>query len=296
MADEKARRRNSMPDVNKIVDEIEAGKTSKPKLQRCNTERFTPISFINKSKKEEEGLLAEATEFEGSDSEDSFELEDKYYSDNGNLTPEGERKVRRHERKKEEKKLKAERKKLRRRNFGGIFGNTARRAAFTKYLVEHMSSIQKVREIIPHLILDDRVSCQYLHPDRPGILTIQPGGYFRFYDYETEIMYLSSFKYCSEYQLQAQQSIKLSYITWSTRRINRIYLKKKTIQRITDELIRANAPKAMSPNIARLRGLGVGVGPGAVGTMRRTSSHDPRLNGGRGGARAGVGAGAANKR
>jgi len=128
-----------------------------------------------------------------------------------------------------------------------LFGRDANEKRLVRLLSQTMVSVTKVRELMPYLLCDDHIAGQVI--DDKGIYRIYPGGYFRFYDPDSDTMYLSSFKLPAQYQMYRVFGNKFPYIQWSVPRINALYISNKVNERICKELEDEKRPSNPTPTL-----------------------------------------------
>lgn len=111
-----------------------------------------------------------------------------------------------------------------------------------KAFTAKFKSITKVRGLMPYLLEDDRIGCEYLvmdPQDDTKVIDIKvlTGGYFRFYNPDEDMIYLSPFKRSMQLGLIPYAGERnLKYLKWKVSSIGKLYIKPATEERIKNEL------------------------------------------------------------
>jgi hypothetical protein len=117
-----------------------------------------------------------------------------------------------------------------------LFEKAASDHRFLQELAAKFQSTTKVAKLIPLLLEDDRIACEYADTDKKTGLTnglkLLAGGYFRFYNPEEGMLYLSPFKKSVQLGLLHAFGKKFSYLEWRVTKINAIYIKNSAFDRV----------------------------------------------------------------
>lgn len=127
--------------------------------------------------------------------------------------------------------------------------------------------ITKVSGIIPYLLEDDRVACEYVTGalqtrsagsnavSHIGCFRLLTGGYFRYYSQSDDTIHLSSFKRPAEIGLRSiVGSKKIEDLVWKVTSINRMFIKTSVEDRIKRQLLPTagmSLPLTLSPMMPR---------------------------------------------
>lgn len=116
-------------------------------------------------------------------------------------------------------------------------------------------SAEKVPKVIPHLLEDDRIACEYMASEKDGVKLLV-GGYFRYYDPEDDMIYFSRYKKPAQVGLLAALGSKrVFYNTWRVSAIRMFYIKISTENRIKAAVLEAKSTVRHSTSAGNLTAL-----------------------------------------
>ena len=113
-----------------------------------------------------------------------------------------------------------------------IFERDACDERLAQTLSGKFKGVSKVASLIPYLLEDDRIACQYADPESPTGFKFLTGGYFRFYKADEGMIYLSAFKRPMQLALLTTFNKPMAYHKWAVGLINFLYIRESTEKRV----------------------------------------------------------------
>lgn len=121
-----------------------------------------------------------------------------------------------------------------------IFGREAKESMRKAYLAEKCVGISKnVRKIAEHLLLDDRLYCDYAKEKErldDEEVTVIYTGFFRGYDPTEDAIFVSPYTDSTELGLLKIASKKIGLLKWSVEKVKCLYIEKPVEERIVERL------------------------------------------------------------
>lgn len=131
-----------------------------------------------------------------------------------------------------------------------------------------MEGMAMKRSLIPYLLQEDRIACEY--ESKKGGFKVQVGGYYRFYDPDKDMIFVSSFDLPAQYALSSILKKKLVYVQWFVTKINRLYLTHEVAKRVGEARVKVLIE-------AQEREAAIANGQTYMSPSNRSSSDDPRI-------------------
>lgn len=119
-----------------------------------------------------------------------------------------------------------------------LFEKAACEHRLSQSLASKFRAVVKVAKLLPLLLEDDRIACEYMETDHssglPNGYKLLTGGYFRFYNPEEGMIYLSPFKRSMQLGLATVfRKSKFQYLKWRVESISKLYIKNSAEERIS---------------------------------------------------------------
>jgi hypothetical protein len=132
-----------------------------------------------------------------------------------------------------------------------IFGIGAKNEMRRKYLAEKTVTVKNVRGIANHLLLDDRLYCDYKpdknKPAKSKATMVLYTGYFRAYDPDEETIYVSPYTDSIEMGVSSITNTKTPYLLWQLPNIMLLYIEKDVEKRIHRKVLSRSKSVAQLP-------------------------------------------------